>query len=455
MRWAPVQLALVTALAPQLTDNFGHVMFDLLVPLFSMQQLFRAYTPDAQILVTDAIKGSRQELEAGLRKFINTQLPSKSLARLTWDHEAAWVREYAQEVLGGQTQGLVCFKTVLAGTGMLSRQLARVESLPYRQAAVQHVGLQEAPQRQPVITILKKAEGRRRVENSGEVAALLRRRYPAAKVQTVAFDRRPDMTVTDQVKLMSDTSILVTPCGGLATVLTFLRPGATAIAMNYWHTLQQRSLQLEDNYYSHLEYLDLQYFPTTPEDYAATSDRPGCELVEGGPRPQDAHYPLLGALVHCNLRLAPAGLARLVRYVDAAMLRWAAVHGRYDVLPSPTEPLIVTDGGSSSGGSAASSGSSSSGGGSAASSDGSSSGGGSAVRSGSSSSGGSSGEASAQQAAEAQAAVAQPSAGGQQQQAQEAAHKVHPEGQGSRQSHRKEGLPMQQGLDTMPGGQRH
>lgn len=48
---------------------------------------------------------------------------------------------------------------------------------------------------------------------------------------------------------MSDTSILVTPCGGLATVLAFMRPGATAIAMNYWHTLHNRSMQLENNYY--------------------------------------------------------------------------------------------------------------------------------------------------------------------------------------------------------------
>lgn len=37
------------------------------------------------------------------------------------------------------------------------------------------------------------------MENSGEIVALLRRRYPAAKVQTVSFDRRPDLTVFDQV----------------------------------------------------------------------------------------------------------------------------------------------------------------------------------------------------------------------------------------------------------------
>lgn len=47
-------------------------------------------------------------------------------------------------------------QTVLAGTGALSQQMAAVDALPYRQAAVAHLGLVEAPQPQPVITILNK-----------------------------------------------------------------------------------------------------------------------------------------------------------------------------------------------------------------------------------------------------------------------------------------------------------
>ncbi len=118
--------------------------------------------------------------------------------------------------------------------------------------------------------------------------------------------------------------------------------------------------------------------------------------------------------MHCNLQLAPAGLTRLARYVDAAMLRWAAAHGRYDVLPSPTEPLVVTE----SGGSA----------------DGSSSGGSSA------------GHASSTHAVEEPAADARPSAAGEQQgqEAGDAAqlqqHEAEqPSSPGSRQRHRKEG----------------
>lgn len=61
-----------------------------------------------------------------------------------------------------------------------------------------------------------------------------------------------------QMDLMSRTSILITPCGGIGTVLTFLQPGATAIVMNYWQNVKNVSVQMEAIYYWNLEYLDLQ-----------------------------------------------------------------------------------------------------------------------------------------------------------------------------------------------------
>ena len=76
---------------------------------------------------------------------------------------------------------------------------------------------------------------------------------------------------------MSRTDILITPCGGVGTVLTFLPPGATAIVMNYWHTTLQASVQMERNYYWNLEYLDIHFFPVLAEDYELTTDRPSCE----------------------------------------------------------------------------------------------------------------------------------------------------------------------------------
>ncbi len=65
---------------------------------------------------------------------------------------------------------------------------------------------------------------------------------------------------------------------------------------------------------------------------AARRDRPDCELVEGGSRGQDAHYHLLGKLVHCNVRLQGDSMQRLVHYADNAMRAWAARTGRFEVL---------------------------------------------------------------------------------------------------------------------------
>lgn len=69
------------------------------------------------------------------------------------------------------------------------------------------------------------------------------------------------------------------------TVLMFLPPRATAIVMNYWQSVSNKSMQMETIYYWNLEYLDLQYFPVLPEDYEATSDRPDCEKPA-----DDPHY---------------------------------------------------------------------------------------------------------------------------------------------------------------------
>lgn len=124
--------------------------------------------------------------------------------------------------------------------------MAAVDALPYRQAVVGHIGLQEPTQQQPVITILNKQVGggrsgrcgvgwggwhnmsavfqprssphclahhplihaphapqggRRVVENTDALAALLSERYPLARVQVVDFAARPDITMAEQVQL--------------------------------------------------------------------------------------------------------------------------------------------------------------------------------------------------------------------------------------------------------------
>jgi len=338
VKWAPVPQGLLQSYPQRFLVNFGHVQFDLAVPLFNLQHLFGIYRPDAQVLVLNkTLSDNWEEVAYYMERMINTPKPERSIFRLSWDSDAAWLSNYAQRVLGDADDGLVCFKTLLVGTGNLTRRGRATDALPYRAAVAERLGLQEPPfghEERPVITMLDK-EGRRIIENYPEVRDMLAERYPGALVQLYDFGKHPDLTMAEQVELMSQTSILISPCGGLATVLSFLRPGSTAIVMNFWHTHLNRSVMMEDAFYQNLEYLDLQYFPVTLEDYTGTTDRPECELMPNGTRRHDSRFPQSGALVNCNLFFGQTAKQRMLYYVDAAMMRWAARKGRFDII----EPL--------------------------------------------------------------------------------------------------------------------
>lgn len=49
-----------------------------------------------------------------------------------------------------------------------------------------------------------------------------------------------------QLELMSQTSVLITPSGGLGTVAFFLQPGATSIMPNHWVVATNTSEQQEN-----------------------------------------------------------------------------------------------------------------------------------------------------------------------------------------------------------------
>ncbi len=78
--------------------------------------------------------------------------------------------------------------------------------------------------------------------------------------------------------------------------------------------------------------LSSQRLPVHPP---ARRDRPDCEQVEGSGT-QNEYYHLLGALVHCNVRLQGDSMQRLVHFADNAMRAWAARTGHYEVLDSIT-----------------------------------------------------------------------------------------------------------------------
>lgn len=86
-------------------------MYDLAVPLFNLQHLWGVYRPDAQVLLLNKTSAdSWQGIDFYARRMVITPDPQRSVFRLTWDNDATWTANYTREVMGGERDGLVCFK---------------------------------------------------------------------------------------------------------------------------------------------------------------------------------------------------------------------------------------------------------------------------------------------------------------------------------------------------------
>jgi hypothetical protein len=158
--WAPSPQALLQSFPQRFLVNFGHAMYDLAVPLFNLQHLWGVYRPDAQVLMLNKTSADTwQGIDFYARRMVITPDPQRSVFRLTWDRDATWTGNYTREVLGGNRNGLVCFKSLLVGTGNLTRRGRATDALPYRDAVAQRLELREPAfgrEAQPVITLLDK-----------------------------------------------------------------------------------------------------------------------------------------------------------------------------------------------------------------------------------------------------------------------------------------------------------
>jgi hypothetical protein len=70
----------------------------------------------------------------------------------------------------------------------------------------------------------------RSIYNIDEVSNFIKSRYPRIKVDVVDFK---ELSINDQLRLLIDTTVLITPPGGISMMLPFLPDGANAIILDY------------------------------------------------------------------------------------------------------------------------------------------------------------------------------------------------------------------------------
>ncbi|POY75518.1 hypothetical protein BMF94_1420 [Rhodotorula taiwanensis] len=152
-------------------------------------------------------------------------------------HPACWDR------------GRVCFRNLYTGMSRLGTNFSSENMLPPFLGELRATaGLERSPRpRHQRITVFLK-HGRRTFLNYGSLVEHLRRRF---EVEVDLLDPA-ELSIGEQLAYLKDTTVLITPCGGLSYSGLFLPKGTGLIVADYWH--------LEANVYNGTSPMELQVF---------------------------------------------------------------------------------------------------------------------------------------------------------------------------------------------------
>jgi hypothetical protein len=213
---------LVMLLHHSLAGNMGHLLADCVWPALKGLQRFTAFPRELAVLMTNTARTCDNPAPPDTpaacyrrrRAFIEVITPFPIRNR----------RDVAESV---------CFDRVLVGSG--NDGLLPGRSPPhgliklwrdqvYHTLRIRHAhprDLLEAP-----LLIVSRKDKQHAILNSAELVAALQVRYPKAVVKEADFR---SMEPPNEVLLVSNATVLVTPCGGMSFASTYMQDGAAAI----------------------------------------------------------------------------------------------------------------------------------------------------------------------------------------------------------------------------------
>lgn len=149
----------------------------------------------------------------------------------------AQLQTLAQFAEAHRGSNLTCFETLVVGAsyGMFddARYNVAKEHLVsmYRSIVLHWHGIDPfaQPKRHQILLVRKR--GRRGIVNFDEVASYVARRFEG--VARVCRTSYLGLSIVEQMAMLAQTTVAVSPCGGLSMILPFLPEGAYAILLNY------------------------------------------------------------------------------------------------------------------------------------------------------------------------------------------------------------------------------
>ena len=111
----------------------------------------------------------------------------------------------------------------------------------------------------------------RAIVNLKEIASFIRLTYPTIYSEVVEWHT---VSIKKQIEKLLNTTILITPCGGVSLIIPFLPHGAHAIVMDYYVNKAVRRFRIGESgsmdgaFLNHLSHVRKQYYQVYgPNDY--------------------------------------------------------------------------------------------------------------------------------------------------------------------------------------------
>ena len=258
-------------------ENYGHAIFDDVLPAYSLMHHFYLVTRSVQVLsledlARNLLKRRDKSLHARGHRFLEEFFGY--ISDLTPIEMLKHSHQYDLRSQG--TQGMVaidvhedpskftCFSNLLVGHAVTGLHFDSgrvvhhfVDTILTHAASVSDLvreAVTKPMQRQLVVVILKR--GRRRIVNVGSVINRIRRVFG---VSVKAIDPA-ELSTMQQIAIAQQATVIITPEGGISFFCIFARPGATAIIPGHYDLEKQDVEHMEQFFWENFDPIHVMYY---------------------------------------------------------------------------------------------------------------------------------------------------------------------------------------------------
>ena len=247
---------------PHYPSNIGHVLGDDFFPLFNLQLSFNMLSNDNQLLMVrsceDIFLPGAPKKAAACHKFMQMLTPGMSDRPFL-----AATQSDLRERLGMKADAqLVCFENVLTGNGPWGFQQSLGKSpawWQYHAYYLSNMGVpyNHTPKKHRITVSIK--DGKRSIYNSAEMVQHLKQAFPNHEVDAIELYQLGGWK--NELTYLLDTTVLITPCGGVSMSAMFLPHGSALVVVDFWDVLKGNTKGMEERLWSNLGYVRSFHYP--------------------------------------------------------------------------------------------------------------------------------------------------------------------------------------------------